>query len=72
MARAGSFPLPWTVHHNDDAYWVQSANGKKFGFCYFRDRPLVGTSNDAHMERDEARRIVTNFAKLPGLLKGKG
>jgi len=26
------FPPPWTVHHNDDAYWVQDRNGRRFGF----------------------------------------
>lgn len=29
------FPRPWTVHHNEDAYWVEDATGKRFAFCYF-------------------------------------
>jgi hypothetical protein len=62
------FPTPWTVHHNDDAYWVESANGRKFGYVYFRDHEIIGTSNDAYQTRDEARRLVSNFAKLPDLL----
>jgi hypothetical protein len=56
-----SFPPPWSVHHSDDAYWVQDANGRKFGFVYFDDRPVIGTGQ-------EARRLVSNFAKLPELL----
>lgn len=59
-----AFPRPWTVKHNDDAYWVEAANGKQFGFVYFRDPPLVGTDSPAYHSRDEARRLVTNFAKL--------
>jgi hypothetical protein len=63
------FPPPWTAHHNDDSYWVQDAGGAMFGFVYFRDPPLVGTDNSVRLTRDEARRLVTNFAKLPDLLK---
>lgn len=64
------FPPPWTVHHNDDAYWLQDANGRRFCFCYFRDRELIGTGGEAFQTRDEARRLVTGFARLPELLKG--
>ena len=62
------FPPPWTVRHNDDAYWVEDANGRRFGFVYFRDRAVIGTGGEAFQTRDEARRLVSNFAKLPGLL----
>lgn len=66
---AGSrFPPPWTVQHSDEAYWVEDAQGHRFGFTYFRDRPLVGTDQSGRLTRDEARRIVTNFARLPALL----
>lgn len=71
MPEGRRFPPPWTVRHNDDAYWVEDAAGNRFGFTYFRDRPLVGTNSQAYLSRDEARRIVTNFAKLPELLSGK-
>ncbi len=66
---ARRFPPPWSVHHNDDSYWVQDADGSRFGFVYFRDRAIVGTDNSARLTRDEARRLVTNFAKLPDLMK---
>jgi hypothetical protein len=65
------FPPPWTVHYNDDSYWVEDANGARFGFTYYRDSPLVGTDSAARLSRDEARRIVTNIAKLPELLKAE-
>jgi hypothetical protein len=64
------FPLPWSVHHNDDSYWVQDATGTRFGYTYFSDSQLTGTGGK--MSRDEARRIVTNFANVPALLARKG
>lgn len=63
------FPLPWTVCHNDDAYWIEDGAGQRFCFCYFSDHPLTGTGMSAKQTRDGARRLVTGFAKLPDLLK---
>lgn len=61
-------PPPWTVHHNEDSYWVQAANGQRFAFTYYRDTPIVGTDGSVRVSRDMARRIAANVAKLPGLL----
>ena len=63
------FPPPWTVRHNEDAYWVEDGNGRRFGFCYFRDRAIIGTGGEAFLEREAARRIAANIAKLPDLLR---
>jgi hypothetical protein len=60
------------VHHNESSYWVQDANGRKFGFVYFDDRPVIGSGQEARQTRDEARRLASNFAKLPALLARKG
>lgn len=60
------FPTPWTVQQNDDAYWIEAANGAKFGFVYFRR--VFTVPNPAYHTEDEARRLVTNMAKLPDLL----
>lgn len=65
------FPPPWTVHEGENSFWVQDANGRRFGFVYFRDREITGTGQEAWQSRDEARRLVSNFAKLPALLQGK-
>lgn len=61
------FPTPWTVHQSEAAFWVQDAVGHQFGYVYFRQRP--DQPDAAHLlSFDEARRIATNIAKLPGLL----
>lgn len=66
MARR--FRLPWTQQHNADAYWVEDADGKQFGFCYFRhDR--AGVTSPAILSEDEARRLTANIARLPQLLQ---
>lgn len=65
------FPPPWTIHNNEDAYWVEDALGHRFGFVYYRDQPLVGTDRSVRVMKDEARRLVSNFAKLPELLGRK-
>jgi hypothetical protein len=64
---ARRFPPPWTVQNNEDAYWVEDKDGKRFGFCYYRNNNSM--QNAAMLQEDEARRIATNIARLPELLK---
>jgi hypothetical protein len=59
------FPPPWTVRHNEDAYWVEDANGARFGFCYYRTRAVIGTGQEAWLDEEGARRIAANIARLP-------
>jgi hypothetical protein len=62
-------PQPWTINNNEDAYWIEDAEGHRFAYTYFRDQPIVGTDRSPRLTRDLARRITLNVAKLPDLLK---
>ena len=65
------FPLPWTVHRNGDAYWVEDASGQRFAFCYFRDNQSIGSGWQSYLTEDQARRIASNVAKLPEMIKAR-
>ena len=65
------FPPPWTVEEIPGGYKVIDANGQALAYVYARETERdVQIANVLTM--DEARRIATNIAKLPGLLKAKG
>lgn len=57
-------PRPWKIGQSDEAFWIEAANGARFGFCYFDDRPFVGTGRNERLTRDVARRVVSRIAKL--------
>jgi hypothetical protein len=67
---ARRFPPPWTVIEHTESFWVQDASGQTVGWFYFRDNPDTARHAGV-LERDEARRMAVNFARLPELL-GKG
>jgi hypothetical protein len=64
------FPVPWTFEDNNNAcFIVKDANGVAVAYVYYEEE--LGRRAAANlMNKDEARRIVANIAKLPELLKG--
>jgi hypothetical protein len=61
------FPPPWTIARLPGGFKVIDANGQSLAYFYARD-----SDHDASIAKvltmDEARRMASNFAKLPDLL----
>ena len=61
------FPPPWTVERLPGGFKVVDANGQSLAYFYAREN-----DHDANIANvltmDEARRMASNFAKLPELL----
>ena len=61
------FEPPWTAERIPGGYVVKDANGQSLAYVYARE-----TKADADIAKvltmDEARRVASNIAKLPGSL----
>jgi hypothetical protein len=62
------FPPPWSVEELNAWFVVRDHNGQKLAYVYYEDEP--GRRSAANLlRRDEARRIASNVAKIPDLMK---
>ena len=62
------FPAPWTVEEIAGGFKIVDANKQSIAYVYGHADPRdAGIANSLSL--DEARRIATNIAKLPVLLK---
>ena len=64
------FPPAWTVEKIPGGFKVLDANQQSLAYVYSRENERDAEIANVLTE-DEARRIATNIAKLPTLLKAK-
>jgi len=61
------FPAPWLINEHADYFIVRDASGQTLAHFYFDELPDRRTV-DKRLNRDDARQMAINFAKLPDLL----
>ena len=62
---------PWTVVEIPGGFRVDDADGKALAYCYGLEPRELPAAGHLRLTKEEARRLASNIAKLPGLLQRK-
>lgn len=54
---------PFRIGDNGDALFVEDAGGRRFGFTFYRERPLIGTDRSGRLPKVLASRVVRFIAR---------
>jgi hypothetical protein len=64
------FEPPWTAERTPGGYVAKDATGQALDLCVARETQAEADTAKV-LTMDEARRVASNIAKLPGLLHKK-
>lgn len=64
------FKPPWVAERIPGGYVVKDATGQALAYVYGRETKAQADTAKV-LTMDEARRVASNIAKLPTLLKGE-
>ena len=62
-------PAPWAVKEIPGGDCVVDAEGKRLAYVYGLDEKELAAAGHERLTKDESRRIASNIAKLPVLLR---
>ena len=64
------FTPPWIVEDHLACFIIKDNNGQALAYVYYEEEPGQQAAAK-QLSKDEARRIATNFARLPELLRAQ-
>ena len=71
MTQTRCMPEPWTVVEIPGGFRIDDSEGKSLAYVYGLDPKELPAADFARLSREEARRVASNIAKLPGVLQRK-